>query len=196
VTLVDTYGKGVERITPKGVVANGIEYELDCLIFATGFEVGTDYSSRSGYAIVGREGRTLSDAWAEGVRTLHGIHMHGFPNCFMMSIAQSGFTVNFPYTFDLQARHIAWIIERALDRGWKRLETTAEAEAAWVAEVVERGGQTTEFSENCTPGYYNNEGTADDRSRRGGFFFGGPTEFAERLEAWRGAAEFEGLERR
>ena len=196
VTLVDTHGKGVERITPKGVVANGVEYELDCLIFATGFEVGTDYSSRSGYAIVGREGRTLSDAWAGGVRTLHGIHIHGFPNCFMMSIAQSGFTVNFPYTFDLQARHIAWIIERAQGAGWKQLEVTAEAEAAWVAEIVERGGQTTEFSENCTPGYYNNEGTADARSRQGGFFFGGPTEFAERLEAWREAAEFEGLERR
>jgi len=196
VTLVDTQGKGVERITSKGVVANGVETELDCLIFATGFEVGTDYSSRSGYAIIGREGRTLTDAWAEGVRTLHGIHIHGFPNCFVMSIAQSGFTVNFPYTFDLQARHIAWIIERALDAGWKRLEVTAEAEAAWVAEIVARGGQTTEFSENCTPGYYNNEGTADARSRQGGFFFGGPTEFAERLAEWREAGDLEGLEGR
>ena len=132
VTLVDTQGKGVERITPRGIVANGIEYELDCLIFATGFEVGTDFSSRSGYAVLGREGRALSDAWADGVRTLHGIHIHGFPNCFMMSIAQSGFTVNFPYTFDLQARHIAWIVQRALATGWKQLEATAEAEASWV----------------------------------------------------------------
>jgi cation diffusion facilitator CzcD-associated flavoprotein CzcO len=196
VTLVDTQGQGVERITPKGVVANGVEYELDCLIFATGFEMGTDYSSRSGYPIVGREGRTLDDAWSGGVRTLHGIHIHGFPNCFMMSVAQSGFTVNFPYTFDLQAQHIAWIIERAQDAGWKHVEATAEAEAAWVDEIIERGGQTTEFSENCTPGYYNNEGTADARSRQAGFFFGAPTEFAERLEAWREAASFEGLDRR
>ena len=196
VTLVDTQGKGVERITPKGVVANGVEFELDCLIFATGFEVGTEFSSRSGYPVVGRDGRSLGDVWNDGVRTLHGIHIHGFPNCFMMSIAQSGFTVNFPYTFDLQARHIAWIIDRAQSAGWKQLEVTAEAEAAWVAEIVARGGQTTEFSENCTPGYYNNEGTADARSRQGGFFFGGPTEFAERLEAWREAGDFEGIERR
>jgi cyclohexanone monooxygenase len=195
VTLVDTQGKGVERITPTGVVANGEHYELDCLIFATGFEVGTDYSSRAGYDIVGRDGRTLDEAWAEGVRTLHGIHIHGFPNCFMMSIAQSGFTVNFPYTFDLQARQIAWIVERALASGWKRLEATAEAEAGWVDEIVARGGQSTDFSENCTPGYYNNEGTADARNRQGGFFIGGPTEFAERLEAWREAGDLAGLDR-
>ena len=196
VTLVDTQGRGVDRITPEGVIANGTLYELDGLIFATGFEVGTDYSSRSGYEIVGREGRTLDEAWGDGVRTLHGIHIHGFPNCFMMSIAQSGFTVNFPYTFDLQAQHIAWIAERSLAEGVTRVEVTADAEAAWVSEIVERGGQTTEFSENCTPGYYNNEGTADARSRQAGFFFGGPTEFAERLEAWREAGEFEGLDRR
>ncbi len=196
VHLVDTQGKGVDRVEPNGVVANGKLHELDCLIFATGFEVGTDYSSRAGYEIVGREGQTLSDAWADGVRTMPGIHMHGFPNCFMMSIAQSGFTVNFPYTFDLQAQHIAWIIDQSLASGWKQLEVTAEAEAAWVAEIIKRGGQTTDFSENCTPGYYNNEGTADARSRQAGFFFGAPTEFAERLEAWREAGEFQGLERR
>ncbi len=195
VTLVDTQGKGVERITPTGVIANGQHYELDCLIFATGFEIGTDYSSRAGYDIVGREGRKLDEAWSEGVRTLHGIHIHGFPNCFMMSIAQSGFTVNFPYTFDLQARHIAWIVARALASGWKRLEATAEGEAEWVAEILARGGQTTDFAESCTPGYYNNEGTADTRNRQGGFFIGGPTEFAERLEAWREAGDLAGLDR-
>ena len=42
VTLVDTEGQGVERITEHGIVANGVEYEIDCLIYATGFEVGTD----------------------------------------------------------------------------------------------------------------------------------------------------------
>ena len=194
VHLVETEGQGVERVTPKGVVVGGELYEVDCLIFATGFEMGTDYSSRAGYQIIGREGRKLDEAWSEGVRTLHGIHIHGFPNLFMMSIAQSGFTVNFPYTFDLQAQHIAWIIERAQEEAWKQLEVTAEAEAAWVDEVVERGGQSSEFSENCTPGYYNNEGTADAKNRQGSFFIGGPTEFAERLEAWRDAGTFEGLE--
>ncbi|MBW2391671.1 MAG: hypothetical protein JRG89_25040, partial [Deltaproteobacteria bacterium] len=90
VTLVDTQGEGVERVTEKGVVVGGKEYELDCLIYATGFEVGTDYSRRAGYELVGRDDVTLTQKWEDGITTLHGIHIRGFPNCFMMSIAQSG----------------------------------------------------------------------------------------------------------
>ena len=196
VTLVDTRGRGVERITEKGVVAAGEEYALDCLIFATGFEVGTDYSRRAGYEIVGREGLTLTERWKDGVRTLHGMHIHGFPNCFMMSIAQSGFTVNFPYILDLQARHIAWIARRALEEDVRELEVSEQAETEWVDTVIACGSRTTEFSESCTPGYYNNEGQADARSRQGSFFFGEPTEFAGLLEAWRADGRLKGLERR
>jgi cation diffusion facilitator CzcD-associated flavoprotein CzcO len=196
VTLVDTHGRGVERITQRGVVVGGREVELDCLIFATGFEVGTDYSHRSGYEIVGRDGLTLTDKWASGIRTLHGIHIHGFPNCFMMSIAQSAFTVNFPYLIDLQARHIAWIIAAALERGACRLEAKAEAEAGWVDTVLAKAGSTLEFSQSCTPGYYNNEGQPSAESRQNGFYMGAPTEFAELLEAWRKDRGLEGLELR
>src|SRR4029077_6951318 len=71
VTLVDTHGRGVERLTERGVVAKGVEYELDCLIYATGFEVGTDYSRRAGYEIVGRDGLTLTSKWADGASTFH-----------------------------------------------------------------------------------------------------------------------------
>ena len=196
VTLVDTRGRGVERVTEKGVVANGEEYALDCLIFATGFEVGTDYSHRSGYRIVGRDGMTLTRKWADGVRTFHGLHIRGFPNCFMMSIAQSGFTVNFPYVIDLQARHVAYLVERALRDGIQEFEATQQAEDEWVATVVRVGNRTTEFSEQCTPGYYNNEGQADAKLRQGAFFFGGPTEFAELLEAWRVDGTLKGLDTR
>ena len=94
---------GVERITAGGVVVDGTEHRIDCLIFATGFEVGTDYSRRTGFELVGRDGLTLTDKWRDGVRTLHGLSVHGFPNCFVLSIAQSGFTVNFPYLLDVQA---------------------------------------------------------------------------------------------
>jgi cation diffusion facilitator CzcD-associated flavoprotein CzcO len=194
VTLVDNHGKGVERITERGVVVEGVEYELDCVIFATGFEVGTDYSRRAGFDIIGRDGLTLTEKWADGVRTFHGVHINGFPNLFMNSIAQSGFTVNFPYLIDLQARHAAWTIHHALEHGFRSVEATESAEKEWVDEVVARGGRTKEFSEHCTPGYYNNEGQATAKTRQGGFFFGRPTEYAEILETWRADGRLEGME--
>jgi cation diffusion facilitator CzcD-associated flavoprotein CzcO len=193
VTLVDTKGQGVERITPTGVVAAGQEYPLDCLIFATGFEVGTDYARRAGYQLVGRGGETLTEKWRNGVRTLHSIHIHGFPNCFMMSIAQSGFTVNFPYMIDQQAKQIAYVIERALRNGWQTVEATAEAEAEWVETILSRSMLSADYAEQCTPGYYNNEGMPSDTSRQNGFFFGGPTEFVEILEEWRAEGTLRGL---
>jgi len=193
VTLVDTLGRGVERITERGVVVDGVEYELDCLIFATGFEVGTDYSRRTGFALVGRDGSTLTEKWADGIRTYHGLFVHGFPNCFILSIAQSGFTVNFPYLLHEQAVHVAWVIASALERDVVELEATAEAEERWVSQIVARGRRTADSAKYCTPGYYNNEGTADARTRQGGFYFGAPTEYAEILEGWRSAGSLEGL---
>jgi cyclohexanone monooxygenase len=194
VTLVDTEGAGVERVTEKGVVVDGRQYPLDCLIYATGFEVGTDYARRAGYEVIGRNGSTLTQRWSDGVRTLHGLHIHGFPNCFMMSIAQSGFTVNFPYMINEQAKHVAYIIERALDKGIHSLEVSEEAEAQWVDAVALFGDRTADFGERCTPGYYNNEGRPGKTSRQNGFYFGGPTEFVEVLEAWRSDGSMKGLE--
>ncbi len=194
VTLVDTHGRGVDRITESGVVVDDIEYELDCLIFATGFEVGTDYSRRAGFALVGRDGLTLTDKWHDGVRTFHGLHIHGFPNCFVLSIAQSGFTVNFPYLLDVQAQHVAWVIASALEHDVVELEASEVAEQAWVDEIVTRGERTTDSAQFCTPGYYNAEGQADARTRQGGFYFGGPTEYAEILETWRSDGTAPGLD--
>ncbi|MCV7401478.1 NAD(P)/FAD-dependent oxidoreductase [Mycobacterium fragae] len=194
VTLVDTHGRGVERITEHGIVVDGAEYPLDCLIFATGFEVGTDYRQRTGFEVIGRDGRTLTDKWADGVRTLHGLQVNGFPNCFIESIAQSGFTVNFPYLIDTQSRHVAWVIAWALQHGATEVEATAEAEAAWVGAVVERSSVIAGRRESCTPGYYNREGHASARLNRDSFFFGSPTEYADILEAWRADGTLDGLD--
>ncbi len=101
VTLVDTEGRGVERIIESGVVVDSVAYELDCLIFATGFEVGTDYCRRTGFELIGRDGITLTDRWRDGVRTFQGLCANGFPNCFIESIAQAGLTVYFPYLLDV-----------------------------------------------------------------------------------------------
>lgn len=193
VTLVDTEGRGVERIIESGVVVDSVAYELDCLIFATGFEVGTDYCRRTGFELIGRDGITLTDRWRDGVRTFQGLCANGFPNCFIESIAQAGLTVNFPYLLDVQASHVAWIIAWAVEHGVSEVEASPEAEAAWVEAVVTRSAATAERAKTCTPGYYNREGKADAKTRQGSFFFGAPTEYADILETWRAKGGLEGL---
>ncbi len=193
VTLVDTRGRGVEQISAAGVVVDGTEYPLDCLIFATGFEVGTDYTRRAGFEVIGRDGKTLTDKWSSGVRTLHGLHVNGFPNCFIASIAQSGFTVNFPYLIDVQSRHTAWVIAWALKHDIAEVEASAAAEDSWVRDVVARSVVISGRREACTPGYYNREGQPSDRLNQDSFFFGSPTEYADILAAWRDAETLEGL---
>jgi cation diffusion facilitator CzcD-associated flavoprotein CzcO len=194
VCLVDTHGLGVGQITANGVVVGDIEYPLDCLVFATGFEVGTSYKQRTGFEIIGRDRLSLTDKWADGVRSLHGLHVNGFPNCFIESIAQSGFTVNFPYLIDTQSRHIAWVIAWALQHGAAEMEATTDAEAAWVDTVVQRSSVIAGRRESCTPGYYNREGRADARLNQDSFFFGSPTEYADLLETWRSVGTLPGLD--
>ena len=193
VTLVGTNGRGVERITAKGVVVDGREYPVDCLIYASGFEVGTDYCRRAGLQIHGRGGRSLSDAWAGGVRTLHGMHAHGFPNCFIMNNAQAGFTANYPHLLNEQARHLAYIVRRMLDVRAASIEVSVEAEQAWIEECIQTARQTGDFFENCTPGYYNNEGKPGERSAQDGFYGGGSPQFFRILEAWRAQGSLPGM---
>ncbi|GAB2994747.1 monooxygenase [Mycobacterium bourgelatii] len=194
VTLVDTRGRGVERIIESGVVVDGVLYELDCLIFATGFEVGTDYCRRTGFELIGRDGMTLTERWRDGVRTFQGLHANGFPNCFIQSIAQAGLTVNFPYLLDVQATHTAWIIAWALEHGVVEVQAAPSAEAQWVDTVLQRSTASAGRAKTCTPGYYNREGMADTKTRQGSFFFGTPTEYADLLEAWRAHGDMAGLE--
>jgi len=193
VTLVNTEGKGIDRITENGIVANGEEIELDCLIFATGFEVGTDYTRRSGYDLKGRDGISLKDKWSEGISTLHGIHTHGFPNCFIISQAQSGFTVNFPHAMSEQATHIAYVIRQSLDNDIKAIEVSAEAEDAWVQEVISLARFSESFQAQCTPGYYNNEGKPNPLSVRNGPYGGGSDAYFKRLAEWRDEGSMEGM---
>jgi cyclohexanone monooxygenase len=194
VTLVDTDGKGVERITPRGVVAAGREYPLDCLIYATGFEVGTDYTRRAGYEVHGAGGLTLTEKWRDGAATFHGFHSRGFPNCFIVSIVQSGFSVNFPHMLDEQARHLAYLLREARDRGVTRIETSQQAEDDWVRTIVDLSQMNVKFLEACTPGYYNNEGKPAERSVRNGSYGAGSPAFVTVLEAWRAGGDLAGLE--
>jgi cyclohexanone monooxygenase len=194
VHLIDTEGKGVERITEKGIVANGVEYELDCIVYATGFEVGTTYAHRSGYELYGRGGQTLTEKWAEGVSTLHGLYSRGFPNVFIISNTQSGFSVNFPHMINEQAKHIGYVLGHASERQVRLVEASEEAEDAWVQTIIDLALMRQKFLEECTPGYYNNEGNVRAMSVRNGSYGAGPVAFSKLLADWRADGGLKGLE--
>ena len=195
VTLVDTEGLGVEQLTEHGVMVDGKEYEVDCLIFATGFEIGTNYTRRSGYDIIGRNGITLSEKWADGLRTLHGLQSNGFPNCFFLGFTQTALTTSVPHTLNEQANHISYMIDHVRNNGLSSVEATLEGEDGWVSEMQSKGRIGRRFFAECTPGYYNDEGKLNNPL---GFFTssygGGTTQFFKILEDWRETGTLEGAE--
>jgi cation diffusion facilitator CzcD-associated flavoprotein CzcO len=195
VTLVDTDGQGVERLTEHGVVVGGTEYEVDCLIFATGFEVGTTYTRRSGYDLIGRDGMSLAQKWSEGLRTLHGLQTNGFPNCFFLGFTQTAVTVSVPHALNEQAKHVVYLLDEARRRGARTIEATFDAEQWWLTEMRDKARLGVKFYSECTPGYYNNEGKLGNPN---GFFSGsygaGPIPFIRMLEDWRAAGTMEGVE--
>ena len=193
VHLVDTQGRGVARITENAVMFDDVAYEVDCIIFATGFEVGTDYARRAGYQINGVDGLTISDKWADGMASFHGLHVRGFPNAFFFGPSQAGFSANFTYALDEQSRHVAYIVSRLKQSGKKRSEASAKAETAWVAEIVEKARDAEAFQEACTPGYYNNEGQLTRRLQDQPYGEG-PVAFFDMLAKWRARNRLEGLD--
>ncbi|MFZ6005417.1 MAG: flavin-containing monooxygenase [Actinomycetota bacterium] len=194
--LVDTDGKGVERITESAVVVAGVEYEVDCIIYASGFEVGTDYTRRAGYDATGRDGHTLSEHWAGGMRTKHGIHVHGFPNLFIVQVSQGANLIsNVPHNFVEAGKTIATTIRHAIDSGHREVEVTQEAEDAWMELLL--GGPNLGIigSADCTPGYYNNEGQPGGVGREWFLGYpGGATAYFQYIDGWRNKGDFEGLE--
>jgi cation diffusion facilitator CzcD-associated flavoprotein CzcO len=197
VTLVDTNGRGVDRITSDSVIAVGRSYQVDCLIFATGFEIGTGYTRRSGYEVVGHDGLTLTEKWSEGYQTFHGLFSRSFPNCFFLGISQNANTYNYLDAVGTQVKHAVHILRCAVSRGIAKIECSESAEAEWVAEIkrLARGGK--KYHGNCTPGYYNNEGNVDDpRGLLAGAYGEGPLRFYERMANWRDAGDMAGLEMR
>lgn len=195
VHLVDTDGKGVERIDEKGVVVDGKLYEVDCIIYASGFEFyGTDAVDRAGYDVVGRNGERLSEHWAEGMRTLWGQQVHGFPNLFIQQLFQGAFLgSNIPHNLVDTARTIALIVKHMQANGHTQVQPTAAAEEAWIDLLLTHGRPLG--NAECTPGYYNNEGkelSLKDRHNVG--YPMGSGAFFRMMDKWRADATFEGLE--
>ena len=195
--LIDTDGKGVERIDATGVWANGEHYELDCLIYASGFEVGTEYARRAGFDAVGRGGEKLSEHWADGMQSLHGIHVHGFPNLFVVGPTQGANLIsNIPHNLTEAGQTIATIIAHTIDVGASEVEVTETAEQAWVERLEAGAVARMTNSPDCTPGYYNNEGQPTGRRGRLNSmgYPEGPVAYFQYIDAWRNSGDFEGLE--
>jgi cyclohexanone monooxygenase len=195
--LVDTGGQGVTRITEAGVVAVGREYPVDCVIYASGFETGTAFHERAGYDVSGRDGLRLSAHWADGMRTLHGIHVHGFPNMFMVQPAQGANLIsNVPHNLVEAGKTIAMVIAHALAGGLTEVEVTGEAEDRWVELLKSAPRRLTVIgSPECTPGYYNNEGQGPNAHTS--LMLGypeGAVAYFRYLEQWRTSGSFTGLE--
>lgn len=193
--LVDTNGKGVERITEKGVVVAGVEYEVDCIIYASGFEVGTEYKRRSGFDLTGRNGVKLSEHWANGMRSKHGIHVHGFPNAFFVQPTQGANLIsNVPHNLTESGKTIATVVRHARDAQAREVEVTKDAEDAWVALLLTGVGRMI-GSPDCTPGYYNNEGQdPGPRAKLNVGYPAGASAYFKYIDAWRSAGTFDGLE--
>jgi cyclohexanone monooxygenase len=195
VHLVDTHGQGVQQISEKGVVVDGKEYELDCLIFATGFEVGSNYTSMSGYDVIGRGGISLKEKWQDGLSTFHGLFSKGFPNCFFLGFTQTALTASFTHMLGEQAAHVAYVIKHGLENNASTVEATQEAEDAWVESIKDKSAKIERQYIQCTPGYYNNEGhTGNNNGFLSGQFGGSGAEFFKILSDWREDGQLKGLD--
>jgi cyclohexanone monooxygenase len=196
VTLVDVSGsRGVERLTEDGIVANGVEYKIDCLVLASGFEIATGLKRRIGIeTIEGRDGLSLYDHWASGPKTLHGLSTHGFPNLFFVGWTQGGVSANVSEMYDNQARHFAYIIKETRARGATTVQPSQEAQDAWVRTMKETEISNKDFLSQCTPGYYNSEGSTVVKDSPLGEVYGpGYQAFVNLMEDWRNKSDLDGL---
>ncbi len=185
VHLVDTDGRGVEAITENGIVANGVEYPVDVIVFASGFEVTTDLEQRLGFNPRGRGGVAMSERWSDGAHTLHGILSAEFPNLLMISLIQAGFGTNFLHFLSKSAEHVAWLISTCEERGIATIEATPEGEDEWYDLLLGVALGIAGYSTRCTPGYYNSEQGRDSKTARNLVYTGSLLEYAGYLERWR-----------
>ncbi|MFP5306207.1 MAG: monooxygenase, partial [Gammaproteobacteria bacterium] len=195
VRLIDvSAGQGVERMTATGFVHEGVEYPIDCMIFASGYEITSELRRRWGIAVIeGRDGLSLYDHWADGFKTHRGMMTHGFPNLFFTGFTQAGLNATNSATFVSQGRHIGYIAAEALKRGAATVEPSLEAQDAWISHLRETAVDVTPFARECTPGYFNNEGEKKLRWFLGEPYGPGFYAFEQLLQNWRAQGALAGL---
>jgi cation diffusion facilitator CzcD-associated flavoprotein CzcO len=195
VQLIDVSDtKGVERLTEKGFIANGKEHEVDCIIFASGFEVTSDLERRWGMDVIeGRGGKSLYDHWRKGPLTLHGTMTHGFPNQFYIGYIQGGLNSSVTEQFGKQGKHSAHIIAEALKRGITSVEPTQDAQDNYVRTFEEMEFPYEAFQSACPPSYFNNEGEAGTKWFLFRQWGPGWDAFQQMLQEWRDKGDMEGM---
>ena len=194
VHLVDTDGRGVDQITAKGVVVDGVEYPVDLIIYASGFEVTTDLHQRLGFDPRGVDGVALSERWEQGAHTLHGVLASGFPNMLLISLVQGGFGTNFSHLLSESAKHVAAIMEACIDQDIDVIEAEESAEEEWLSVLHRVGVGGARYFQACTPSFYNSEQQRiDSRAARNLTYSGSLLDYIGHLERWRADPDFHGV---
>ncbi|WP_314036927.1 NAD(P)/FAD-dependent oxidoreductase [Dietzia sp. CH92] len=194
VEIVDTATTPIDRITERGVVVDGREFEVDLIIYATGFQIGRSWTDKAGYDVEGRNGNRLSEKFADGVSTYHGFLSKDFPNLFFLGFNQSTQVSNIANLIDHQARHMIYMVDKCVREGIRAIEPTPEAESGWCEVIAEHAEMRRDWNNTCTPGQYNNEGRLDDkRSNLVGGLYGPGYEYFDLLRKWREADDLDGL---
>lgn len=194
VHLVDTDGRGVDEMSARGPVVDGVEYPVDLIVYASGFEVTTDLHHRLGFDPKGRDGVALSERWAKGAHTLHGVLASGFPNLLLISLVQGGFGTNFSHLLSESAKHVAHIVEACVEQEIVEIEPEESAEDEWLSVLLGVGMGGARYFMSCTPSFYNSEQQAiDQRAARNLTYTGSLLEYVGYLERWRQPLEFAGV---
>ncbi len=185
VTLIDTVGRGLDRITENAIVFDDQSYEVDCIIYASGFEVAAPPDRTAGFEMKGAGGVTLGSHWENGRTSLHGMWVHNFPNMGIISgLKQAGITWSITFMNRRQSEHFAAVVRRCLDEGLDRVEPTEQAERDWLAVLGSKAVKDDTYLRECTPGYYNNEGKNLRDSIWLSNYGGGPFEYMDLLREW------------
>lgn len=194
--LVDTDGHGIQRITENAVVVNGVEYEIDCLVWATGFEYETTYTRKTGFDFVGKDGVRLSEKYGDGVSSFQGLYTRGFPNLFMVpgTHMQNTMTLNVVHMLGENTTHMAYVAAQVRERGARHFDVSEAHEQAWVAECVAHSRDNEAWLEQCTPNRFNAEGDLERRKLQNANYPLQPIPFFELLAEWRARGDLDGLE--
>ena len=199
VTLIDC-PTGIERITEQGPVVDGRQYDVDCIVYGTGFEAElTPLQRRVGHDIVGRDGVTLAEKWADGAASLFGMMSRGFPNMFVMPAPgqQSVVTVNYTQIAVLGAEFVGGTVALLEKQGVTVFDVSAAAEAEWIQQIVDTYVDPSAVMSACTPSRINNEGDPGGikpRDTNYGRGFGDYFAYRDLLEGWLASGDFAGLE--